>query len=164
METLSSIASLLCRRGKLGLGLLKILAPYHKKTWCYHHFLSFSCVFNTPSQWENYPIPEGRSWGFWTCFRTWHLWDGRLCKWYRQSFLACTMRLSTAQALPDLTDLDSKIPGRRDLILELPTVENDIHAQALSHHVRPVSPGLLWEDSRSPSGMASLLLDQNQKI
>lgn len=36
------------------------------------------------------------------------------------------MRLSTAQALSDLTDLDPKIPGRRDLILELPPAETNM--------------------------------------
>lgn len=126
MDTRGSIAIQVYRRRKLGLGLLKILAPVSREKVVSSFTLTF-LFFLHPESVRKYPDSEGRSQGFQTCFKSEHLWDGRLCKWYRQSSLACTMRLSKAQALPDLTNLDPKIPGRKVLIVELHTAETDMH-------------------------------------
>lgn len=65
------------------------------------------------------------------------------------------MRLSIAQALPDLTDLDSKIPGRRDLILELPTAENGSKGMhhCMGHHMKFFIGILFGNENKLKSGV-----------
>lgn len=61
MGTLGSI--LVDRRGKLGLGLLKILAPISQEKMALTLTLTFTVFQHTKSV-KKYPNPEGRSQGF----------------------------------------------------------------------------------------------------
>lgn len=63
MDTLGSIAILLDRREKLGLGLLKILVLISQENMTLSLTLIFT-VFQHPKSVRKYPKPEGRSQGF----------------------------------------------------------------------------------------------------
>lgn len=162
METLGSIASLECRRGKLGLGLLKILAPISQENMVLSSLSLTLVCFQHPKSVRSYPIPERRSRGSKPAsdlgiYGMVSYANGRDRVSWSVQWDCLQLRLYLISETWILRFLGEETNSRA-------TYCRNWHAQALSHHVRTVSPGLLWEDSRAPSGMASLSPDQNQKI